>query len=95
MSAAEGRSYASCTRGTCTSLYIALPLKRAGRGEADKDKGPVDLCPAERARHGWRAPDLQARAGKAQRRKSRVHPQGQGCPFGGPAEARKTSEGTG
>ena len=26
MSAAEGRSYASCTHGTRTSLYIALPL---------------------------------------------------------------------
>ncbi len=69
MSVAEGRSYASCIRGTRTSLYIARPREGAGRGEADKDKGPVDLCPAERARHGWRALDLQARAGKAKRRK--------------------------
>ena len=69
MRAAEGRSYASCTHGTRTSLCIALPLKGAGRGEADKDKGPVDLCPAELACHGWRAPDLQARAGRAKRSK--------------------------
>ncbi len=38
-------------------------------GEAGKGEGPVDLRPAERARHGRRAPDLQARAGKAERRK--------------------------
>ncbi len=38
-------------------------------GEAGKGEGPVDLRPAERARHGRRAPDLQARAGKAARRK--------------------------
>ncbi len=29
-------------------------------GEAGQDKGPVDLCPAERVRHGWRTPGLQA-----------------------------------
>ncbi len=43
-----------------------------GKGEADQGKGPGDLCPAERARHGRRAPDLQARAGTAKRSKSRV-----------------------
>ncbi len=37
----------------------------------------MNLCPAERARHGWRALDLPARAGEAERSKSRVHPQGQ------------------
>ncbi len=42
-------------------LCIALPRRGPGRGEADQDKGPVDLCPAERTRHGWRALDLPAR----------------------------------
>ena len=41
-----------------------LSPKGRERGEADQDKGPVNLCPAERARHGWRALDLPARAGK-------------------------------
>jgi hypothetical protein len=27
----------------------------------DKDNGPVNRCPAERARHGWRAPGFQAK----------------------------------
>jgi len=42
-------------------------------------------CPAERARHGWRASDLQARAGKAERSKPDTaairRPENQtGCP---------------
>ncbi len=32
-------------------------------GEAGQDEGSVDLCPAERVRHGWRTPGLQARQG--------------------------------
>ncbi len=39
--------------------FLLCELKKA-MGEADQDKGPVDLCPAERVRHGWRTPDLQA-----------------------------------
>ena len=46
--------------------------KRRGKGEADQDKGPGDLCPAERARQGRRAPGLQARARIAKRSKPRV-----------------------
>ncbi len=38
-------------------------------GEAGKGEGPVNLRPAERACHGGQALDLQARAGKAERRK--------------------------
>jgi hypothetical protein len=30
------------------------------KGEADKGKGPVDLCPAERVRQGRRTLDRQA-----------------------------------
>ena len=29
-------------------------------GEAEIDKAPVELYPAERVRHGWRTPDLPA-----------------------------------
>ncbi len=29
-------------------------------GEAEQDKGPMDLYPAERVRHGWRTPALPA-----------------------------------
>jgi hypothetical protein len=35
-------------------------------GEAESGKRPVDVCPAERARHGWRALAFE-RSRKAQR----------------------------
>ena len=50
----------------CTSHF---PSCGPGEGEADKGEGPVNLRPAERACHGRQAPDLQARAEKAERRK--------------------------
>ncbi len=50
----------------------ARPRRGHGRGEADKGEDPVNLRPAERACHGRQAPDLQARAGKAERRKPDV-----------------------
>ncbi len=63
-----------------------LSPKGRERGEADQDKGPVNLCPAERARHGWRALDLPARAGKVERSKSRVRPRVYGYALGAPPE---------
>ena len=39
--------------------FLLCELKKA-TGEAGEDEGPVDLCPAERVRHGWRTPGLQA-----------------------------------
>lgn len=37
-------------RGTAESVSDADPVRARDRGEAEEDKGPVDLCPAERAR---------------------------------------------
>ena len=78
MSAAEGRLHASCTHGTRTSPYIALPLGLGclapyAEPSADEDEGRP-----EGAREGSRA--------STRRDKD--------CPFEGPAEARKASEGT-
>src|SRR3989344_950128 len=41
----------------CTGTYEC----RGARGEAERDNGPVDRCPAERARHGRCAPGFRAK----------------------------------
>jgi len=41
----------------CTGTYEC----RGAQGEAERDNGPVDRCPAERARHGRCAPGFRAK----------------------------------
>ncbi len=53
-----------------TSLYHSSSQRSTG--EAGQDKGPVDLCPAERVRHGWRTPGLQAQLGEPDKENSPV-----------------------
>ncbi len=66
-----------------------LGSKRRVRGEADQGKGPVDLCPAERARYGRRAPGLQARARTAKRSKARVQARHREWGLPGPPETTR------
>jgi len=44
---------------------MAVAYGGSAKGEAGKDNGPVDRCPAERARQGWRAQDFQAKQDRA------------------------------
>lgn len=48
-----------------TALLVTVACGGSAKGEAARDNGPVDHCPAERARHGWRAPDFQAKRDSA------------------------------
>ncbi|MDJ0861793.1 MAG: hypothetical protein QNJ82_06095, partial [Gammaproteobacteria bacterium] len=41
-------------------LKLAISASRQATGEADPNGHPVNGRSAERARHGWRAPDLLA-----------------------------------
>ena len=43
------------------SQLMAVAYGASAKGEAEKDNGPVDHCPAERARQGWRALDFQVK----------------------------------
>mgnify|MGYP001617554375 FL=1 len=45
---------------TYYSQLMTVAYGGSAKGEAETDNGPVDRCPAERARQGWRAPDFQA-----------------------------------
>lgn len=45
---------------TYYSQLMTVAYGGTAKGEAARDKGPVDRCPAEQVRHGWRAPDFQA-----------------------------------
>ena len=47
------------------SQLMSVAYGASAKGGAEKDNGPVDHCPAERARQGWRALGFQAQRSEA------------------------------